>query len=89
MEQHTQGLVEFDPIRQFVTYEDNNKVIFEFPRSVNIDYLNAVPTFMNYFKDVEVQTYFDTCFMQPCKITAIKRQAFFIGIIKENPRLLS
>lgn len=81
-------ITEFDPLRQFVTYENDTKIIFEFPRDTVIDYLNAVPKFMNYFNDVTVETYFDSMFMVPKKITCIKRTKFTIGLISDK-KLLS
>jgi hypothetical protein len=82
------NVTEFDPLKQFITYESETKIVFEFPRDTVIDYLNAVPKFMNYFKDVTVETYFDSMFMVPKKITCIKRLELRMKLISDN-KLLS
>jgi len=75
-------ITEFDPLKKYITYESETKVIFEFPNGVIIDYMNGVKSFMNYFNDVTVET--DFSFMIPKRITCIKKVSFMIGIGQEN-----
>ncbi len=82
------GFIELDPLKQYITYEDSQMIVFEFPHNVNVDMWGGIPSALKFFKDVTYSTRFTGVIFVPCKITALKRMPFMLGrIIPESEKL--
>lgn len=85
-----QPWLELNPLAQFITYEDDKKIIFEFPKSVNIDFYGGAGSYMKYFSDVTIKTWWNGFACQAEKITAIKKVEFMLleDSYKTNPEVI-